>query len=87
MHVLRQDDNELFIKILNDCCKYSKAINAKASHPTEVLLMAIIVLYQARTIRLSPIILYIFENGNLSSFVETGNAMFKSRYLLLLDLD
>jgi hypothetical protein len=56
MHVLRQDDKELFIKILNDCCKYSKAINAKASHPTEVLLMAIIVLYQARTIRLSPII-------------------------------
>jgi hypothetical protein len=40
---LRAEDRELFKKMLNDCYRYSKAINAKGEpFPTESLLMAVI---------------------------------------------
>jgi hypothetical protein len=40
---LRAEDRELFKKMLNDCYRYSKAINAKGEpFTTESLLMAVI---------------------------------------------
>lgn len=39
---LKEEDRELFNKMLNDCYKYSNAINAKELFPAESLLMAII---------------------------------------------
>ena len=39
---LREDDRELFNKMLNDCYKHRKAINAKELSPTESLVMVLI---------------------------------------------
>jgi hypothetical protein len=40
---LPSEDRKTFIKMLNDCYKYSKAINAKGRpFPTELLIMALL---------------------------------------------
>ncbi|MFY9795791.1 MAG: hypothetical protein WB988_09620 [Candidatus Nitrosopolaris sp.] len=39
---LREEDRELFNKMLNDCYKHRKAINAKELSPTESLVMVLI---------------------------------------------
>ena len=40
---LRSDDRQTFIKMLNGCYKYSKAINAKGRpFPTEPVIMALL---------------------------------------------
>ena len=39
---LKEQARELFNKMLNDCYKYSNAINAKELFPAESLLMALI---------------------------------------------
>jgi hypothetical protein len=40
---LTNEDREIFTKMLNDCYKYSKAINAKwRPFPTEPLIMALL---------------------------------------------
>ncbi len=40
---LSDKDREIFIKMLNDCYKYSKAINAKGRpFPTEPVIMALL---------------------------------------------
>ena len=38
---LKEEDRELFNKMLNDCYKYSNAINPKEVFPAESLLMAL----------------------------------------------
>src|SRR5919109_808802 len=46
-YALREEDRKLFVKMLNDCYKYSTAINAKGKpFPTEALLITLILLQQ-----------------------------------------
>ena len=41
--MLQDEDSETFMKMLNDCYKYSKAINAKGRpFPTEPVIMALL---------------------------------------------
>ena len=41
--ILRSDDRRLFLQMLNDCYRYSNAINAKGEpFPTEALMMALV---------------------------------------------
>ena len=46
-YALREEDRELFKKMLNECYKYSVAINAKGEpFPTEPLVMALLLSQQ-----------------------------------------
>ena len=46
-YALREEDRKLFVKMLNDCYKYSIAINAKGEpFSTEALLITLILLQQ-----------------------------------------
>ncbi|MFZ0326678.1 MAG: hypothetical protein WBP64_15315 [Nitrososphaeraceae archaeon] len=63
---LRAKDKELFIEMLNDCCKYALAINTKGEpFPAESLLMALLLEQQ-------KIIEMLISNSNYHSAKKTS---------------
>ncbi|HXX95887.1 MAG TPA: hypothetical protein VEL11_02055 [Candidatus Bathyarchaeia archaeon] len=67
---LREEDRELFNKMLNDCYKHRKAINAKELSPTESLLV-VLILRQHKLI--DRLLSSIVQNSSANSDKEYNN--------------